>query len=130
MDVTLSSHLQIKGCNVIITSACWLIVWNTRILRLVFLVISTSHRSYSTRNKSRNDVCMDNVSTCMNMSNSVSPAPYYHLTNMHRLKVFLQQQAPIIIVLAFVTSRLDVTHCYMAVSIIQNVAARIVTNSH
>jgi len=63
---------------------------------------------------------------CINMYEhvtSVCRAAYYHLKNIHYLKAFLTQEAPVTVVHAFVTYRIDyVTSCYMAYPIIKSIA--------
>ncbi|KAK2148909.1 hypothetical protein LSH36_475g01030 [Paralvinella palmiformis] len=78
---------------------------------------------------------------CINMHEhvtSVCRAAYYHLKNIHRLKVFLTQESLLTVVHVFVTSRIDYCNSLLYVisdyninrlHLIQNSAARIVTNT-
>ena len=69
---------------------------------------------------------------------SVCRAAYYHLKNIHRLKTFLTQETLVIVVHAFVTSRVDYCNFLLygiadyninRLQRIQNIAARIVPNT-
>ena len=78
---------------------------------------------------------------CINMYEhvtSVCRALYYHLNNIHRLKVFLTQEILVTVVHAFVTSRIDYCNSMLygisnyninRLQRIQNSAARIVKNT-